>query len=180
MSRIGNRIINIPAGVTVAIQANAINVTGPKGSLSINYDDKNVKVEQKEQTIVVKCLNDLKTSHMLHGTINSHISNAIIGVTKEFKKELTLKGVGYRAKVEGSSLVLTLGFSHPVKLAIPAGIRVECPAATDLVISGANKQAVGQFCAVIRAYRMPEPYKGKGVLFKDEQIIRKVGKKADK
>lgn len=180
MSRIGNRIITIPAGVTVAVQQNLVNVTGPKGSLSIPFDPKIVKVEQKEQTVEVKRLNELKTSRMLHGTINSHISNAIIGVTKEFKKDLVLKGVGYRAKTEGSNLLLTLGFSHPVKLPIPKNIKVETPAPTDMVITSVDKQALGEFCAVIRSYRMPEPYKGKGVLFKDEQIIRKVGKKADK
>ncbi len=180
MSRIGNRIISIPAGVTIGIQPAVVTVTGPKGNLAIDYDSKVVKVEQKENTIVVSPLNDLKTTHMLHGTINSHISNAIIGVTKEFKKELTLKGVGYRAKVEGSNLVLSLGFSHPVKLAIPQSVKVETPAATDLVLTSPNKQVLGQFCATIRAYRMPEPYKGKGILFKNEQIIRKVGKKADK
>lgn len=180
MSRIGNRVISIPAGVTVGIQSNIVNVTGPKGTVNVNYDPKIVKVEQNDQTILVKRLNELKTSKMLHGTINSHISNAIIGVTKEFKKELVLKGVGYRAKPEGQNLVLTLGYSHPVKLAIPKTIKVEAPQPTEIVLTSVDKQALGEFCAVIRSYRMPEPYKGKGILFKDEQIIRKVGKKADK
>lgn len=180
MSRIGNRIINIPAGVTVNVQPSVISVSGPKGNLSIDYNSKLINVEQKDQKIYVKPLNELKTTRMLHGTINAHINNAIIGVTNEFKKELVLKGVGYKAKVEGKDLVLTLGFSHPVKLAIPANVKVETPSATEMVISGPNKQVIGQFCATIRAYRMPEPYKGKGILFKNEQIIRKVGKKADK
>lgn len=180
MSRIGNRIISIPAGVSVNIQSNLVTINGPKGTINVPFDAKKISVEQKDQTISVKPLDATKTTKMLQGTINAHINNAIIGVTKEFKKELTLKGVGYKAKVEGSNLVLTLGFSHPVKLSIPKNVKVEAPSATDLIITGSDKQIIGEFCAIIRSYRMPEPYKGKGVLFKNEQIIRKVGKKADK
>ncbi|MGL4950693.1 MAG: 50S ribosomal protein L6 [Mycoplasma sp.] len=180
MSRIGNRILSIPAGVTIDIQPTHVTVTGPKGVLKIDYNKKMVTVENADNKIIVKRLNEIKQTKMLHGTVNANIANAIIGVTEEFKKELVLKGVGYKAKVEGKKIVLALGFSHPVELEIPATVKVETPSATEIVVSGPNKQMVGELCAVIRSYRMPEPYKGKGVLFKNEQIIRKAGKKADK
>lgn len=180
MSRIGNRIINVPTGVSVDIQAKQVNIAGPKGNLVVNYDNKLIKVEKQDSTVNVKRANEDKTTRMLHGTINALISNAIIGVTKEFKNELVLKGVGYKAKAEGTKLNLALGFSHPVELLIPKGLRVETPTATEINVIGSDKQVVGEFCAIIRSYRMPEPYKGKGVLFKNEQIIRKTGKKADK
>ncbi|MGL4951770.1 MAG: 50S ribosomal protein L6 [Mycoplasma sp.] len=180
MSRIGNRILSVPNGVTIDIQPSCVNVTGPKGTLKIDYNNKMVKVECNDNKIVVTRANEIKQTKMLHGTVNANISNALIGVTEEFKKELVLKGVGYKAKVEGKKIVLALGFSHPVELDIPETVKVETPTATEINVSGPNKQMVGELCAVIRSYRMPEPYKGKGVLFKNEQIIRKAGKKADK
>ncbi|MGL4947932.1 MAG: 50S ribosomal protein L6 [Mycoplasma sp.] len=180
MSRIGNRILSVPAGVTIDIKPTHVDIKGPKGDLRVDYNNKMVSVESVDNTIVVKRHNEIKQTKMLHGTVNANISNAIIGVTEEFKKELVLKGVGYKAKVEGKKLVLALGFSHPVELNIPETVKVETPTATEINVSGPNKQMVGELCAVIRSYRMPEPYKGKGVLFKNEQIIRKAGKKADK
>lgn len=180
MSRIGNRIINVPSGVNIDIQPKQVNITGPKGNLVVNYNNKLIQVEKQENTVNVKRANEEKTTRMLHGTINALISNAVIGVTQEFKNELVLKGVGYKAKSENGKLNLSLGFSHPLELLIPKGLRVETPTVTEINVIGSDKQAVGEFCAIVRSYRMPEPYKGKGVLFKNEQIIRKTGKKADK
>lgn len=180
MSRIGNRILSIPTGISVEIKNDFINITGPKGILDVNFNNKLISVKHQDNKLVITRLNEDKETKMLHGTTNANIANAILGVNNEFKKELVLKGVGYKAKVEGKKLVLTLGFSHPVELDIPNGIKVETPSNTDIIITSINKQAIGQFCAVIRKYRPPEPYKGKGILFKNEQIIRKVGKKAEK
>ncbi len=180
MSRIGNRVLPIPSGLSVDIKDNFVNISGPKGKIEISYNAKLINVKNDNNTIIVSRNNEDKETKMLHGTVNANIANALVGVSQEFKKELTLKGVGYKAKLEGKKLVLTLGFSHPVVLNIPDGVKVESPSATDLVISSASKQLVGEFCALIRRYRPPEPYKGKGVLFKNEQIIRKVGKKAEK
>lgn len=180
MSRIGNRIIKIPTGVSITIEPRQVQVKGPHGTLVVDYNKKLIKVEQQADTIQVHRLDELQTTRMLHGTINAHIANAVHGVTEQFKKELVLKGVGYRAKVEQKKLVLSLGFSHPVNIDIPQDVKIETPTATEINIIGPNKQVVGELCAIIRSYRMPEPYKGKGVLFKNEQIIRKTGKKAEK
>lgn len=179
MSRIGNRIISVPQGVAIEITKDIIKVNGPKGNLTVNFPNC-IKLEQNDNKIVVKRINELKQTKMYHGTVNANLSNAIIGVTTEFKKELVLKGVGYKAKVEGKNLNISLGFSHPIILEIPNGLKVDIPTPTEIIVSGIDKAAVGQLCAVIRAYRKPEPYKGKGVLFKGEQIIRKAGKTADK
>lgn len=180
MSRIGNRLINIPAGVTVDIKSDNVVVKGPKGELTIPYNNKCIIVENKDNIISVKRTNEIKTTKMLHGTTNAHIKNAIVGVTETFVKTLIFKGVGYKAKTEGSKLNLTLGFSHPVILDIPSNIKIDVVSPTEINVSSISKTDVGEFCAVVRAYRKPEPYKGKGILFKGEQIIRKAGKTADK
>ena len=180
MSRIGNRILTVPSGVTLEIQPTQIKVSGNNETIMVAYDPKIIGVEQKDGHVTVTRKNELKETKMLHGTVNANLNNALIGLTKGFEKTLILKGVGYKAKVEGSKLNMTLGFSHPVILDIPRNIKVETPSATEIKLKSSSKEAVGQFCAVIRTYRMPEPYKGKGILFDGEKIIRKAGKTADK
>lgn len=180
MSRIGNRILNIPNGINLEIAKDFVKLSSSSDQLLVSYAPKLITIEQQDNSIIVKRKNDLKTTKMLHGTVNANLNNALIGLTKGFEKNLVLKGVGYKAKVEGNKLHMTLGFSHPVILEIPKNIKVETPTAAEIKLKSSSKEAVGQFCAIIRAYRMPEPYKGKGILFEGEQIIRKAGKTADK
>ncbi len=175
MSRIGNRILSIPEGVTITSEGNKITVKGPKGELSTEINENiNVKVEGNEVTIE-RNSDEFKN---FHGTANANINNMIIGVTKGFEKALETVGVGYRFNVQGKKLVVTAGYSHPVNVEIPEGISVEAPSNTELVIKGIDKRLVGEFAANVRKIRKPEPYKGKGIRYKDEHIIRKVGKKA--
>ena len=175
MSRIGNRKIEIPAGVTVSEENRIITVKGPKGELTTKLAD-NIDVKVEENTLEVVRANDLYKP--MHGTINANIHNMIIGVTKGFKKELEIVGVGYRFQLKGNAIVINAGYSHPVEMQIPAGIKVECPSNTELTITGFDKELVGEFAANVRKVRQPEPYKGKGIRYKDEHIIRKEGKKA--
>ena len=180
MSRIGNRILEIPSNVNVEINPNQVTLKSGNNTLVVNVPTNLVIVEQKENNLIVKRLDDSKESNMHQGTVNANLSNALIGLSKGFSKTLELKGVGYKAKLEGNKINFALGFSHPIIIDIPQGIKVEVPSATEIVISGIDKAKVGQFAADIRKYRKPEPYKGKGVLYKGEQIVRKVGKTADK
>ncbi len=177
MSRIGNRELNIPTGVTVTVDNNVVTVTGSKGTLTFEYKN-DVNVEVKEGKVIVTRKNDLKTSKQLHGTTNSIIKNMIDGVSNGFKKELEINGVGYKFAVQGNKLVITAGYSHTVNIEIPNGLKLETPSATELTISGIDKQQVGEFAANVRKVRGPEPYKGKGIKYKDEHIRRKEGKKA--
>ncbi len=179
MSRIGNRILPIPAGVNVEILASEVKITGKLGTLNIPFDSSKIVVLNKESKIIVKRNNEEKQTKMLHGTTNANIKNALVGVNEGHTKKLKITGVGYKAAVSGSNVNLNLGYSHPVSVAIPQGINVTCPQATEIVITGADKAVVGQLAAVIRSKREPEPYKGKGVMYSDEQIIRKVGKTAE-
>ena len=180
MSRIGNRVLTIPAGVEVTIEGNKVTTKGPKGTLEFNYKNENVDVKVEGATVVVTRKNDLKTSKQLHGTTNSVINNMLVGVSEGFKRELEINGVGYRFQVQGNKVVITAGYSHTVDLVIPNGIKVEMPdkSTTELIISGYDKQAVSEFAANIRKVRGPEPYKGKGIKYKEEHIRRKEGKKA--
>lgn len=179
MSRIGNRILLIPQGVNVDVKDNQIDVSGKLGSLKINFDNKKLTILNKDSNLIIKRNNEQKTTKMLHGTINAIIKNALDGVNVGHTKKLKIVGVGYKAAVNGKNLDLNLGYSHPIKIQIPGGITVKCPQATEIVIQGANKSEVGQLAAVIRSKRKPEPYKGKGVMYSDEIIIRKVGKTAE-
>lgn len=179
MSRIGNRLLTVPSDVTVQIEKTSIKITGKLGTLSVAFDSKKLSVLNKDSMIIVKRSNDEKTTKMLHGTVNANIKNAIEGVSKGHTKKLKIVGVGYRAAVNGNKIDLNLGYSHPISLDIPAGLSVTCPQVTEVVITGADKAVVGQFAAVIRSKRPPEPYKGKGVSYSDEIIIRKVGKTAE-
>lgn len=180
MSRIGNRVLTIPEGVEVTIEGNKVTTKGPKGTLEFNYKNENVDVKVEGATVVVTRKNDLKTSKQLHGTTNSVINNMLVGVSEGFKRELEINGVGYRFQVQGNKVVITAGYSHTVDLVIPNGIKVEMPdkSTTELIISGYDKQAVSEFAANIRKVRGPEPYKGKGIKYKEEHIRRKEGKKA--
>ena len=180
MSRIGNRILTIPAGVEVNVEGNKVTTKGPKGTLSFNYREDNVEVKVEGSEIKVTRKSDTKVAKQLHGTTNSILKNMLTGVSEGFKRELEINGVGYRFQVQGNKLIITAGYSHNVELVIPEGIKAEMPdkSTTELVISGYDKQAVSEFAANIRKVRQPEPYKGKGIKFKEEHIRRKEGKKA--
>lgn len=175
MSRIGNRKIEIPAGVTVSEENRIITVKGPKGELTTKLAD-NIDVKVEENTLEVVRANDLYKP--MHGTINALINNMIVGVTKGFEKQLEIVGVGYRFAQKGNVLVINAGYSHPVEMQVPNGLTIELPSNTELTIKGINKELVGEFAANVRKVRQPEPYKGKGIRYKDEHIIRKEGKKA--
>lgn len=180
MSRIGNRVLAIPQGVEVNLDGNKITTKGPKGTLEFVFKNENVNVEVSEGKINVSRKNDLKVSKQLHGTTNAVINNMLIGVSEGYKRELEINGVGYRFQVQGNKVIVTAGYSHTVEVEIPAGIKVEMPekSTTELIVSGFDKQAVSEFAANIRKIRKPEPYKGKGIKFKEEHIRRKEGKKA--
>ena len=175
MSRIGNRIIMIPEGVTVENKDNTITVTGPKGTLSKPLIN-GVNFEAKDGQI--KLTIDDEKNNAMHGTMNSLINNMIIGVTKGYTKVLEIVGVGYRFNVQGSKLVISAGYSHPVEMQIPEGIKGEVKENTQLTLSSINKEQLGEFAAQVRKVRKPEPYKGKGIRYADEHIRRKEGKKA--
>ena len=177
MSRIGNRVISIPAGVTVTVDGNIVKVVGPKGELSTEVN-KNITVSVEDNQVKVERKND--NFKNFHGTANALIKNMIIGVTEGYEKKLETIGVGYRFQVKGNTLVVSAGYSHPVEVAIPEGIKVESPSNTELTIKGSDKCKVGEFAANIRKIREPEPYKGKGIRYTDEHVRRKEGKKASK
>ena len=176
MSRIGRLPIAIPAGVTVDIaENNNVTVKGPKGELSRTFSPAmTIKIE--EGHLVVTRPDDLKKNKALHGLTRALLNNMVIGVTDGFKKELQINGVGYRAAMKGTDLELTLGYSHPVVYPTPEGLTIEVPEQTKIIVSGISKEKVGQAAAEIRAFRAPEPYKGKGIKYADEVIRRKVGK----
>ncbi len=176
MSRIAKQPVEMPSGVSLSIDGQTIRAKGPKGELSITVHD-DVVFEQNDNVLSFKPANDNKNAMAMTGTMRSLVSNVVRGVAEGFQKKLQLVGVGYRAQLKGKTLSLSLGFSHPVEYAIPEGITIEVPSQTEIVISGCDKQRVGQVAAEIRAYRPPEPYKGKGVKYADEQIIRKEAKK---
>lgn len=175
MSRIGNRILSIPEKVTVSVDGNIVKVSGPKGELSTEVNP-NITVNVKDNTVVVERKNDNYKN--FHGTANANINNMIIGVTDGYEKKLEAVGVGYRFAVSGNTITVNAGYSHPVKVEIPNGISVESPSNTELTLKGIDKCLVGEFAANIRKIRRPEPYKGKGIRYKDEFIRRKEGKKA--
>ena len=177
MTRIGKRKIEIPAGVTIEESNGNITVKGPKGELSLNLV-KGITVKQEENTLEVLRENDTKQLRAMHGTINANLTNMIIGVTKGFEKSIEIIGVGYRFAMKGNNLVISAGYSHPVELSIPTGITVDVTSNTELTVKGIDKAQVGEFAAIIRKVRQPEPYKGKGIRYKDEHIRRKEGKKA--
>ena len=175
MSRVGNRILTVPAGVTVSVDGNIVTVKGPKGELSTSINE-HITVEVTDTE--VKLTRDNDNYKKFHGTANANIKNMIDGVTNGFEKKLESVGVGYRFQVKGNTLVVTAGYSHPVNVEVPEGITVEAPSNTELFVRGIDKQLVGEFAANVRKIRKPEPYKGKGIRYSDEYIRRKEGKKA--
>ena len=176
MSRIGRAPVAIPAGVEVNVaDNNVVTVKGPKGTLTQQFNA-NLTISVEGSVITVTRPNDLKENRALHGLTRSLINNMVVGVTEGFKKTLEVNGVGYRVALEGNKLVMNLGFSHQVIMEAPAGITVEVPNPNLIIVSGFDKQLVGQFAANIREKRLPEPYKGKGIKYSDEVIRRKVGK----
>lgn len=175
MSRIGNRKIEVPEGVTVKVENDIVTVTGPKGSLSQKML-KGISLEQEGNTITLTRVND--AAKAMHGTMNALLHNMILGVTKGYEKGLEIIGVGYRFNVAGNKLIINAGYSHPVVMDVPEGLTVEAPSNTEIVIKGIDKVLVGEFAANVRKVRKPEPYKGKGIRYKDEHIQRKEGKKA--
>ena len=175
MSRIGNRIITVPAGVTVELNNNIVTVKGPKGELTQPML-KDITMKQEENQIVLERKNE--NAKAMHGTMNALISNMIKGVTEGYAKTLEIIGVGYRFNVQGNKLVIAAGYSHPVEMMIPEGLTVEANGNTEITVKGIDKVLVGEFSANIRKIRQPEPYKGKGIRYKDEHVRRKEGKKA--
>ena len=176
MSRVAKNPVVLPKGVEVALAGGDISVKGPVGTLKLKGNPA-VAVQQEGETLVCKPVDGVANANAMSGTMRALIANMVNGVTKGFEKKLTLVGVGYRAQAQGDTLNLTLGFSHPVAHKMPAGIKVETPSQTEIVIKGADKQLVGQVAAEVRAYRSPEPYKGKGVRYANEVVVLKETKK---
>ncbi len=176
MSRIGKKAVPLPKGVTAAIDGQMISVKGPKGELSFLATD-HVVVALKDGGVKVEPANDSKPARAAWGMSRTRIANLMKGVTSGFERRLEISGVGYRAAVQGKEILLTLGYSHEIRYPIPAGIKIECPKPTEILVSGIDRQRVGQVAAEIRGYRKPEPYLGKGIKYAGEKIIRKEGKK---
>lgn len=176
MSRVGKNPVPVPSNVEVKMTSTEITVKGPLGTLQRNLNP-DVTIEHTGDQLLVKIANNSKQSNAMSGTMRALLANMVHGVTKGFEKKLLLVGVGYRAAAAGELLNLTLGFSHPVAHKMPAGIKVETPTQTEILIKGIDKQQVGQVAAELRAYRKPEPYKGKGVRYADEVIVMKETKK---
>ena len=180
MSRIGNKIITLPEGVKVDVAAgNVVTVTGPKGTLTKKFYDK-LTIEVNENTLKISRPNDEKTTKQLHGTTRALLNGMVEGVNAGFQKKLEIKGIGYRAQLVGKNVVLNVGYSHPVTVEPVGGVTFEVPSQTEIIVSGIDKEMVGQMAAEIRSARKPEPYSGKGVMYAGERIRRKVGKKAGK
>ena len=176
MSRIGKKPVVVPAGVEVTVDANnVVTVKGPKGQLSQEIS-KLIKVEVADGEVLVSRASDAREERSQHGLARTLINNMVVGVTSGFEKKLQLVGVGYKAEKKGDTLVLSLGYSHPVELKDPEGITTECTSATEVIVKGIDKAVVGNYAANIRAWRKPEPYKGKGIKYADEVIRRKEGK----
>lgn len=176
MSRIANAPVAIPKGVETTLSDTAISVKGSKGNLNLDLHEL-VGVSQEGEELKVAAKNQTRQAGALAGTFRSLINNMVIGVSEGFQTKLELQGVGYRAKAQGKSLNLTLGYSHPINYSLPEGVTAETPSQTEIVITGADKQLVGQVAAEIREFRPPEPYKGKGVRYADERVYRKEAKK---
>ena len=176
MSRVGKMPVTVPQGVDVSIKADQISVKGAGGTLSVAANSL-VTVQQDGGKLTFAPANDSREANAMSGTMRQLVNNMVVGVTKGFEKKLNLVGVGYKAQAQGAKLNLAVGYSHPVNIDMPAGIKVETPAPTEIIIKGADRQRVGQIAAEIRAVRPPEPYKGKGIRYADERITIKETKK---
>lgn len=177
MSRIGNKHITLPAGVTVAVEGSNVKVSGAKGSLVVPVNH-GISVEVEGTTVVCKRANDLKQTKQNHGTTRANIHNAVVGVSEGYKKSLEMRGIGYKAQLQGSNIVLWAGYSHTVTIKPNEGVKVTLVSPTEIDVEGIDKQAVGQTAARIREVRPPEPYLGKGIRYKDEHVATKEGKRA--
>lgn len=177
MSRIGKYPVIIPEGVTVDIKENLVTAKGKLGELSFSYDNNHVTAKLEDGKVVITPLSKSKTATTLWGTVKARINNLVVGVNQGFKKDLELVGVGYKSRVTGRDLVLSLGFSHEINFPAPIGVEITCTSPTQISVFGADKELVGQTAAEIRKYRTPEPYKGKGVRYVGEYVRRKEGKK---
>ncbi len=175
MSRVGNKPITIEEGITVAVDGKNVNVKGPKGELTVELPMQ-ISAESKDNQIVLSRTDEEKLTKSMHGTYRMYIANAIEGVKNGFEKKLELVGVGYRARMEGTTLVMTLGWNHPVKVEPYEGIEIEVPEETKITIRGIDKQKVGEFTAKVRSIRKPEPYKGKGIRYEGEYVRKKSSK----
>jgi large subunit ribosomal protein L6 len=176
MSRIGKSPVNVPSGVEVTLAAGQVSVKGPLGTLSHSVNPL-VSIKREGDQLLVETTNDSIASNAMSGTLRALVANMVHGVSKGFERKLNLFGVGYRAQAQGDKLNLTVGFSHPISHLMPKGVKVETPSQTEIVIRGIDKQAVGQVAAEVRAYRPPEPYKGKGIRYADEKVVLKETKK---
>ncbi len=179
MSRIGNRVLTIPAGVTVELNDNHIKVKGPKGELEMDYDS-SITIKNEEGKLTISRANETKQVKSLHGTTNALVANLLTGVSEGFEKGLEILGVGYRFQVSGKKITVNAGYSNPVEVMVPEGLSVEQVSNTEITIKGIDRQKVSEFAANIRKIRQPEPYKGKGIRYKGEYVRRKEGKKAAK
>ncbi len=177
MSRVGKHPVELPQGVTVAINDGVVTAKGKLGELKFSYDVNEVEAKLEDNKVWVKPLSSTNKARALWGTTRAQINNLVVGVSEGFTKQLEMVGVGYKARTEAKKVVLSLGYSHDIDYPIPEGITVKCDTPTTMSISGADKQVVGQIAAEIRAFRSPEPYKGKGVKYAGERILRKEGKK---
>ena len=175
MSRIGNKPVVIPAGVTIDLKDNTVTVKGPKGELSYTFNQ-NITLVQNDGEVVFTRPDDTKENKTIHGTTRAVFNNMVVGVTEGFQRELELIGVGYRAQLQGKKLVLNVGYSHPVEFTPEEGIEIEVPSNTKVIVKGYDKQKVGELAANIRGVRPPEPYKGKGIRYVNEFVRRKEGK----
>ncbi len=180
MSRIGNKLITVPAGVTVEVApGNEVTVKGPKGTLTRKFSDL-MDIQVNGNEVTVKRPNDNKQTKQLHGTTRALLHNMVVGVSEGFQKDLELVGIGFRTSVKGNVLTLNVGYSHPVDIEIEDGLEVTTPSATAITVKGIDKQRVGEFAANVRSVRKPEPYKGKGIRYKGEHVRHKEGKTAGK
>ena len=177
MSRIGNKHITLPAGVTVDVHETSVTVKGPKGTLDVQLN-KGISVEVEGTTLVCKRANEQKQTKQNHGTTRANIQNAVVGVSQGYKKELEMRGIGYKVQLQGKNVVLWAGYSHTTTIVPNEGVTVTLPSPTEIVVEGIDKQAVGQTAARIREVRRPEPYLGKGIRYKDEYVALKEGKRA--
>lgn len=178
MSRIGNKLISVPAGLSVIITEGSVDIKGKNGEDKITFDPSIIGVEQKDGIIKVTRANDSKVVKEIHGTIRAILHNAIVGCSEGFKKELEIVGIGYHAEIKGNDCVLHVGYSHPITIKPLEGVKIACPDNSHVVVTGSDKFKVGQIAALIRDTRRPEPYQGKGIKYKGEHIIRKEGKRA--
>ena len=179
MSRVGNKVINLPEGVNVNINGSEVTVNGPKGTLTKTFSNL-ITVTVDDRKVSVTRANEEKHTKQLHGTTRALLNGMVEGVSNGFTKVLEIKGIGYRAQLKGTDIVLNIGYSHPVTIGAVEGVKFEVPSQTEIIVSGIDKQKVGQIAAVIRSVREPEPYGGKGIMYKGERVRRKVGKKAGK